>query len=194
MNKKIILIMLLMLTGFLSCYDALDTYEKSVVYNLRDRGPAGGWIFYVNPNWETDGWRYLEAAPDDFIGASWLSTESWLNGSSVAEGGTLNTIGSGKNNTAKILQYKGARTSMAAEYCDSYSVNGYSDWFLPSIDECILMYKNLKAYNVGMIITASYWSSSEATNNDAWFHTFNPGGNDNDSKLGTYRVRAIRAF
>src|SRR5690554_5787135 len=35
------------------------------IYALRDTGPAGGLIFYLNPNHPTDGWRYLEAAPGD---------------------------------------------------------------------------------------------------------------------------------
>ena len=34
-------------------------------YALGDTGPAGGFIFYENPNYAADGWRYLEAAPFD---------------------------------------------------------------------------------------------------------------------------------
>ncbi len=41
-------------------------------YAPGDVGPAGGYIFYVNPNFATDGWRYLEAAPfDQSAGAKW---------------------------------------------------------------------------------------------------------------------------
>lgn len=41
-------------------------------YNIGDTGPAGGLIFYINPNYETDGWRYLEAAPgDQSTGIEW---------------------------------------------------------------------------------------------------------------------------
>jgi hypothetical protein len=40
-------------------------------YAAGDTGPAGGLIFYVNPNFAADGWRYLEAAPfDQSAGAS----------------------------------------------------------------------------------------------------------------------------
>lgn len=34
-------------------------------YEPGDTGPAGGFIFYKNPNSAADGWRYLEAAPVD---------------------------------------------------------------------------------------------------------------------------------
>ena len=41
-------------------------------YGIGDTGPAGGLIFYVNPNYAVDGWRYLEAAPfDQSAGATW---------------------------------------------------------------------------------------------------------------------------
>ena len=41
-------------------------------YAPGDVGPAGGYIFYVNPNSAKDGWRYLEAAPfDQSAGAKW---------------------------------------------------------------------------------------------------------------------------
>src|SRR5262249_2702659 len=34
-------------------------------YAIGDIGPAGGYIFFENPNYRSDGWRYLEAAPFD---------------------------------------------------------------------------------------------------------------------------------
>ena len=49
-----------------------------------DIGPAGGLIFYVNANYATDGWRYLEAAPfDQSLGAKW----GCFRGRSRARGG-----------------------------------------------------------------------------------------------------------
>ena len=41
-------------------------------YAVGDVGPAGGFVFYENPNFAADGWRYLEAAPfDQSAGAKW---------------------------------------------------------------------------------------------------------------------------
>jgi DUF1680 family protein len=39
-------------------------------YSPGDTGPAGGLIFYVNPNHVADGWRYLVAAPVDQSGGA----------------------------------------------------------------------------------------------------------------------------
>ncbi len=173
MNKKILFLIMVLLSGFLSCYnDLLDTYDDSVVYNLRDRGPAGGWIFYINPNWERDGWKYLEAAPTD---ADNGATKQWggHEPAGVAITGTASGIGSGKANTAIIVNFFNGlipdyysttfpRTftnpactfdsnnngTVAAKECTNFSVtNGgktYSDWFLPSKDELERMCWNLR--------------------------------------------------
>jgi len=34
--------------------------NDTVTYNLRDEGPAGGWVFYDKGSY-SDGWRYMEA-------------------------------------------------------------------------------------------------------------------------------------
>jgi hypothetical protein len=66
----------------------------------------------------------------------------------------------------------GSANYFAANYCNNLIHNGYSDWFLPSLDEMYLIY--LKSSNLpmpngssgGYIITSSpsgYWTSNEAT-------------------------------
>jgi len=40
------------------------TVEDNSTYNIRDIGPAGGYIFYDKGS-VSDGWRYMEAAPSD---------------------------------------------------------------------------------------------------------------------------------
>ena len=112
-------------------------------YNIGDTGPAGGLIFYVNPNYETDGWRYLEAAPSD------QSTEIlWDYGRDVATGATATVVGTGQANTQTIVKVLGAG-SYAAQLCNDLTQGGYSDWFLPSKDELDLMYENLYLKGLG---------------------------------------------
>jgi len=43
----------------------MSVWMSTAGYALGDIGPAGGFIFYENPNYLADGWRYLEAAPFD---------------------------------------------------------------------------------------------------------------------------------
>jgi len=105
---------------------------------LRKRGPAGGWIFYVNPNAATDGWTYLEMAS---------GVNGWKRwGAYDIDVDTSPAIGYGLQNTANILAVD-STTDSAAKFCDSYSItnNGtlYDDWFLPSTDELIKLIRNL---------------------------------------------------
>lgn len=210
MNKKILLLIILTMSSLFSCYDLMDTYEDYKAYNLRDRGPAGGWIFYINPNYKTDGWRYMEAAPADASsGLTWLSVQRFLN-VDVLSGGTSTSIGSGKNNTAKILQYKSGDAAQAAQYCDELAINGYSDWFLPSKNElyemCWVLHsrrwngtsgEDNPAYGsnrVGGFSVGTYWSSSETNEIGAEMIIFGDGSMNVIAKDLPRNVRAIRQF
>ena len=57
--------------------------SSSFIYAIGDIGPAGGYIFYINPDYDQDGWRYLEAAPGDFSGDNNDYRILWYNGNYV---------------------------------------------------------------------------------------------------------------
>ena len=158
-----------------------------IEYNLRDIGPAGGFIFYINPNYQTDGWHYLEAAPSDED----TYTTRWSNVNSELLGTTETTIGSGLSNTEEITNIS---TSGAAFVCNSFEINSYDDWFLGSQDEVNMMYTELHLYSVGNFALSSYWTSSEASATNAYRQTFNGGTQSSASKSTYYRLRPIRRF
>jgi prepilin-type N-terminal cleavage/methylation domain-containing protein len=163
---------------------------SSKIYNIGDTGPAGGFIFYVNPNYVTDGWTYLEAAPvDQSTSRSWIQTSF----QSTSIGGTSTAIGTGLSNTNTI---NSLTTNSAAGVAKAYSLNGFSDWFLPSRQELYLMYTNLYKHvpSLGGFTAIGYWSSSEDDETHAWRESF--GGTTWTSmfKGNTYYVRAIRRF
>lgn len=181
---------------------------KEIVYNLRDTGPAGGLIFYINPNYATDGWKYLEVAPQS---TEWISKQWGKYGTAVGATGTA--IGTGKNNTALIvvkLNEDPADSDRAAQLAEALSSGGYDDWFLPSKDELYEMcwvlhsrrwkggsFENNPAYGrnrVGGFDGGTYWSSSEFNSDVAWFQNFTYGNQNGTSKDYTYKVRAVRAF
>lgn len=158
-------------------------------YALGDTGPAGGIIFYDNPNWATDGWRYLEAAPTDQstgIGSQWASTY-------VPTGATATAIGTGKANTADIVTAQGSG-SYAAQLCNDLTLGGYSDWFLPSEDELNAMYQEKSA--IGSFGYSIYWSSTENSYGDdkAMYENFTTGYWYAGGKDGDGGVRAVREF
>jgi len=175
-------------TGEMSVWLATREYEPG------DVGPAGGLIFYKNPN-PAENWRYLEAAPvDQSAGAKWGCFRRLIAGAR----GTA--VATGKQNTADMLAACSERGT-AADLCANYNLNGIGGWFLPSRDELDLMYRNLKAAGIGdfcdsgMTDNATYWTSSQVTADMAHHIDFPDNGRQHyDDKDFSRRVRAIRAF
>ncbi len=163
-------------------------------YAPGDIGPAGGYIFYVNPNHAADGWRYLEAAPiDQSMGAKWGCFRRAIAGAR----GTA--IGTGRRNTQDMLAACD-EASTAAALCAAYRLNGVGGWFLPSRDELAALYRNLKAAGVALPVggaadNVSYWTSSQETADMASHIDFADDGRQHyDDKDYPRRVRAVRAF
>jgi hypothetical protein len=157
-------------------------------YSLGDPGPADGIIFYDKKEY-TNGWRYLEAAP-----AGTEFNAEW--GSYTYIAGTEIVVGSGKRNTELIVATLEGN-GKAAQLCANLNVNGHKDWFLPSMGELDLIYKNLKLTGLGGFKNAWYWSSSASDYGSiaAWAQRFSDGSrNDYNHKGNAYLVRAVRAF
>ncbi|MBD8388921.1 DUF1566 domain-containing protein [Dysgonomonas sp. BGC7] len=103
----------------------------------------------------------------------------------VNASGTSQAMGSGKSNSqkiaAKMAQLRSINdwpewknTKIAAELCEEFSVTEnnltYTDWFLPSREELIELFKvksvmTAKGYAIS---PNNYWSSSEADGNTGW--------------------------
>jgi DUF1680 family protein len=164
-------------------------------YTIGDTGPAGGLIFFENPNYSADGWRYLEAAPyDQSAGTKWGLFRKAIAGAR----GTA--VGTGKQNTLDMLAAR-PEPGTAADLCANLSINGIRGWFLPSRDELALMYSNLKAEGTGdfqdggVADNFEYWASSQQTADMAVHIDFaDLGRQHGDDKDFPRRVRAIRAF
>ena len=160
-----------------------------------DTGPAGGLIFFVNPDAAKDGWRYLEAAPfDQSLGATWGCFRTAIAGARGV------AIGTGRQNTKDMLAACADRGT-AADLCATFALNGVAGWFLPSRDELAMMYKQLRATGVGdfrdagMHDNCQYWTSSQETADMANHIDFADNGRLHyDDKDYPRRVRAIRAF
>ena len=173
----------------------MSVWLSTAGYAIGDVGPAGGYIFYENPNHATDGWRYLEAAPFDQNGGA-----TWGCFRRLIEGARGTAVGTGKQNTADMLAAC-AEPGSAAHLCASLRVNGVGGWFLPSRDELQLMYRNLKSAGIGGFDSGSltdnvqYWASSQQTADMAAHIDFADLGRlHGDDKDFPRRVRAIRAI
>ena len=93
-------------------------------------------------------------------------------------------------------------SSPASTYVNGLTDGGFTDWYLPSIDELSILWHNRfhvnNALNAGgftlLSNTADYWSSTESTATHAFSFYFTAGNAVNFLKTNTFSVRAVRAF
>ncbi|MDR0585028.1 MAG: hypothetical protein LBG57_11890 [Treponema sp.] len=163
-------------------------------YKIGDTGPAGGIVFYDKGN-NSGGWRYMEAAP-----ASTEEKAAWSK-RGIRVDGTNAEIGSGKKNTQLIMdQFNQSGEMGAAVLCDDLLYNGFDDWFLPSLSELSMMYRQLKRNEIGDFSSDWYWSSNDIGPGlwqSAGRINFKDGtvNNSMTHNMGTESyVRAIRQF
>lgn len=165
-----------------TAYGEQRTFTTSVVLAV-GLNYEGGVIFYLD-NTNMHGLICALTNQSD-------SSEWGCNGISIT-GADGTAIGTGDQNTTEIVT--GCTSSSAAQLCDTLTLNGYTDWFLPSKEELRLMYTNLHSAGLGSFSNTSYWSSSEMTASFAWQVIFSNGITQGTSKNNFISVRAIRAF
>lgn len=170
-------------------------------FNIGERGPAGGYVFYDNfKTRKHDGWRFLEMAPSS---TEFEARAGWANMDINTQVG----IGHGRRNTELIVAHirlhnnngRGLHATgryrrvawRADELVVTHDGTTFNDWFLPSRDELLAMY-NLGR---GGLRRNRYWSSSHTGRNSAWNVDFRDGRESQDRGVAnTLHGRAIRAF
>ena len=144
---------------------------------------------------------YLDGTGGGLIAYPWnISNSAQWGCHGTFIGGTGWAIGTGNQNTINIEA--GCTTSgTAADLCANLIINGYSDWFLPSMDELNEMYLNigqgnaLGLGNIGSFYNNEYCSSTENGGHQAYVFDFTNGNNYGVAqKYETFRVRAIRCI
>ena len=160
-----------------------DTYQGGIVFYLDGNG--GGLI----------------SAPSDQVSAEWGCYGTQISGAY----GTA--IGTGAQNTIDI-EAGCTEPGTAADICANLTLEGYSDWFLPSSAElsemrAIIGQGNVLG-NIGNFVDSYYWTSSqlgfgcemepnygkEAMN----IHLGDNMSGYQANKLNSHHVRAIRNF
>ncbi len=165
--------------------------QAKAKYSIGQNVPKlGGIIFYL----DSTGQHGLVCATED------QSTGSqWHYGAFTNTKSFDSIVGSGKANTSKIVVSQGV-DSYAAKLCYDLSLNGFTDWYLPSKEELSLMYTNIGRgaispnKDVGNFASDFYWSSTELDLNFAWAQYFLIGNIFTDLKNHQCRVRAVRSF
>ncbi len=142
---------------------------------------GGGIIFYIDVSNQHG---LIAASSDQSTGAQWGCWMTFIGGTSIA-------VGTGQANTTIIVNGCN-QAGIAARICDQIVLNGYSDWYLPSLGELNLMYQQKNV--IGGNPYNTYWSSSEYSAFNAYVQDFSNGVQGNSAKNNTLYVRAIRSF
>ena len=143
----------------------------------------GGIIFYLN---QITG-KGMVCSQSDQGSTDWGCPGTFL-------GAKVDDIGSGLNNTNTIVA-KCSSTTNAASICYNLELNGYSDWYLPSVlemDEVVMKANKVDPYllNLGSF----YWTSSEYDGDDGLVYNVYNESYGISAKGNSRRVRAIRTF
>ena len=145
----------------------------------------GGGLFVF----EDGGYAYISAAADQSDKAPW-----------GCEGLDIDVysglIGAGAGNTQTIIE-SCDQSGISARICSDLTLNGYSDWFLPSVGELSQMYIQLAAVGLGNFTKQRYWSSTaiDGEPNVAATIDFNNGTGHNHHRSQENRhTRAMRRF
>ena len=150
----------------------------------------GGIVFYLDGN----GGGLIAAPSDQSPSSIWCIPTTF----GCASG---TDIGDGFANTS-CIEYYCTTPNTAADVCANLTLNGYSDWFLPSEDELNQMYLNigmgnaLGLGNIGNFAYEYYWSSSyNYSSGSAISQNFGNGyGQWAPVHSNYFHVRAVRAF
>lgn len=161
-----------------------------------DDGPAGGKIFIIPSTSANATTQYFEAPFDTWSGGTddpqfrWGSTS--INISSVK---FTTAIGDGITNTAAIVAADAAGD--AAIQCNNFSVNGFDDWFLPSMGELQVLYNERNVWG-DFNLSDNYKSSNQGTAGTFQYNAaiffYNGTSSQADPKQIARSVRPIRMF
>jgi hypothetical protein len=169
---------------------ALYLYNGSGWQKINETGfsigdqQQGGVVFWID--WT--GSHGLVSALTDM----WDYAQYGCSGDSIGPEAEHSGLGTGDTNTAAIIAAC-PTPGIAANLCDTLSLNGYTDWYLPSRDELWEMF--LQKDVIGRFSNYLYWSSTEVSSDGAWIVWFDGDGLSGwTSKDSFFLVRCIRKF
>lgn len=119
-----------------------------------------------------------------------LQNSVWSNIYGSFFGITSTAYGDGSTNTNAIVTADGS-TSQAAGYCQDLISGGYTDWFLPTVDELSNIWA---AGQIPAAFSLLIWTSSEFDSNNALALYVYDGSISDNLKYGPFGILPCRYF
>ena len=163
-----------------------DIYKSGVVLDsLYGKKFGGGLIFYLDT---LQGHGYVVSEQDE------RSLPFGCDGISLSTHGR--NIGHGKLNTQLLVDAheNGVCTGNRGYHASTITMEGFDDWFLPSLDEQIAMFENLKKRGFGNFRNGYYWSSTTGSTDVVPSLHFGNGTYGNVTRNSTILWRVAREF
>ena len=192
------------ISAVISANNTTNTATSSVtinIVNINEIGDYnhGGVVFWIDPTDNTKG--LVCAITDQSSSIRWHNTQQ-----PSITGMTSTNIQTGSTNTDLIIASLG--NSYAAGVARAYNGGGFTDWFLPSVDELKEMANNraeidaTAAANSGTSLVAEpanvsngYWSSSQQSNGGSvYLVNLLTAGENGGFAINFASVRAVRTF
>lgn len=149
----------------------------------------GGYIFYIDA---TGQHGMVMAGPEVERTLPWGCYGTPVNIFANPHG----RMGYGKGNTYAIKQICSEPNS-AANYCYDLLINGYDDWYLPTLDEMDSAFNKLgNISQVSLALNDKYWVSCEGRPESHYGIQFSkgPSGGSAATKANNFKVRPTRMF
>jgi hypothetical protein len=143
---------------------------------------GGGIIFYISNNRE----HGLIAATED------INPTKWYNTGYITTNAFHGALWRGGLNTYLIIKAQGRPGDYAALACHRYNGGGYTDWYLPSLNELKTLYQ--QRVIVGGFVPQFYWSSTENGTYYGWAVFFGGDHAETFLKYAVYNVRPVRQY
>ena len=168
------------------------TYSQDLTNTFKiGQSYGGGIIFYI----DTTGIHGLIVATNDLdfivLSCGKKSLLTYKDLGTFSSKPTNRSVGSGQRNTYNLVNYSGEGV-YSAFLCYNLFYQDYSDWFLPSIDELNLLFKQKKL--IGEFSDGYYESSTENIENKTLYIDFTNGTEVYDFLMKNKYARPIRAF
>lgn len=186
----------ILLSSFKNAVFSADSFSKSDVEYAIGMKAFGGVIFYLDKTK-----KHGLVVSTENVGGSWKSYPWGCFGLSIEDAEGID-VGSGRLNTNAILSACDQKETAAAA-CFNFEHEGFTDWFLPSLEELELIAENLgyddEFSDIIKFDNSIYLSSTQLKNNKhkinyAWAVNLNEGYSMSSYKSNKQKVRAVRAF